>query len=203
MMHASVTCQTAPTAIQARTSKVTGMLTMLADATNRNVATVARARTSKVTEMLTMLRITMVVSITITTQHLSTCQSFLLSTTNTSLSKAHHPILSTTGPERPPKHQIQSRQMRRKGSPGRESSNSELYAGSPGRESSNSGLHAAPTRDPPSPPQPPDDPRLAPPPLRSCPPRCPREVLRHQTPGCQFQPFVHPPVNTTLYYSAR
>ena len=148
MMHASVTCQTAPTAIQARTSKVTGML-VLADATNRNVATVARARTSKVTEMLTMLRITMVVSITITTQHLSTCQSFLLSTTNTSLSKAHHPILSTTGPERPPKHQIQSRQMRRKGSPGRESSNSEL--------------HAAPTRDPPSPPQPPDDTRQAPP----------------------------------------
>ena len=169
-MHASVTCRTAPTATQAQTSKVTGML-VLADATNRNVATVAQAQTSKVTGMLAMLRmravsttttITMVVCTTTTTQHLSICQPFLLSTTSTSLSTAHHPILSNTGPEQPPKHQIRSRQMRRKGSPGRKSSNSGLYAGSPGRESSNSGLHAAPTRDPPSPLQPPDDTRLAP-----------------------------------------
>ena len=124
-----------------RTSKVTRN-EMLVNAINRSVANATQARTSKATrnEMMSMLRMMAIIHITtittmtfanntaIITQRLPICQPWLLSTTITRLSTAHHLISSNTDPDQPPKHQTRNRQMRRRRNPGRKNNNNGLYA---------------------------------------------------------------------------
>ena len=160
MVHVSAMNQNVPNATQAHPSKVTKNVRNVS-AMTQNVPNATPAHPSKVTMMMSMLRtmasfsittttiMTSVSTTTITIQRLLTCQILLLPTTIIRPSTAHHPILSNTDPEQPPKHQIRSCQMRRKRSPGRKSNNNGLYAGSPGRKSNNNGLYAAPIRAPP------------------------------------------------------